>query len=108
MEVYYALFSHEGNKILEITAGVIDGDSFSGIPAHVRIMFFGDGSAKCKGVIRRSNICFADEFSISSGSMIKPAYKAIDERRFEDTAYFEPFYLKDFIATSPVKNIPGR
>jgi hypothetical protein len=40
--------------------------------------------------------------------MAEPAYKAIDVNRYEDTAYFEPFYLKDFITTSPVKNIPGR
>ncbi len=108
MEVYYALFDTKGKKTGEITAAVIDENSFSSIPEQVRIIFFGDGAAKCSGVIGRNNICFAGEFSISAGSMARPAYNAIDVNRYEDTAYFEPFYLKDFVTTSPVKNIPGR
>jgi tRNA threonylcarbamoyladenosine biosynthesis protein TsaB len=108
MEVYYALFDKEGKKTGEITAAVIDEKSFTDIPEEVRIIFFGDGSAKCRGVIGRRNTCFSDEFRISAASMVRPVYAAIGETRFEDTAYFEPFYLKDFITTSPVKNIPGR
>lgn len=107
MEVYYALFDARGNIVREISAETIDKNSFTQISDQVKILFFGDGCAKYRDIIQRKNIDFVDEFRISAASMQKPAYKAIGEHNFEDVAYFEPYYLKDFITSRPVKNILG-
>ena len=107
MEVYYCLYNATGSVIRDISAEVIDADSFKDIPLSTRIVFFGNGAAKCKEVIERSNSIFIDNFSVSASFMHLPVYEALDENKFEDVAYFEPFYLKDFIATVPKKNIIG-
>ena len=108
MEVYYSIFTSEGESVKEVAAEIIDGMSFSNIPENTRILIFGDGALKCRQVLKRRNIEFADDFRISAAYMYEPAYKLLRERRFEDIAYFEPYYLKDFITSRPKKNILGR
>jgi tRNA threonylcarbamoyladenosine biosynthesis protein TsaB len=108
MEVYNAIYDSNGILKKEISADIITGDSFADIPGSKKIVFFGDGAAKCKEVIKRKNVYFADDFRISASHMQKPVYQAIDNRHFEDVAYFEPFYLKDFITSIPRKNILGK
>lgn len=108
MEVYYSVLDSEGNTVKDISAEIIHEDSFSEIPESVRMLFFGDGAEKCRQVLKRKNTGFADEFRISAAFMHEPAYKSLRENKFEDVAYFEPFYLKDFITSRPKKNIPGR
>jgi tRNA threonylcarbamoyladenosine biosynthesis protein TsaB len=108
MEVFYSIVSSEGKTVKDITAEIIDERSFTDIPGNVRILIFGDGASKCREVLKRDNIVFADEFRISASYMYKPAFKSLRERHFEDIAYFEPFYLKDFITSRPKKNILGR
>ncbi len=108
MEIYYAVLSANGTKVKEISAEIIDEKSFADIPDKVRILLFGDGAEKCRQVLKRPNIAFADEFRISAAFMCGPAGQALNEHHFEDVAYFEPFYLKDFIASRPKKNILGR
>lgn len=108
MEVYYSILTSEGKTVKEIAAEIIDERSFTDIPESVRILIFGDGALKCRQVLKRDNIVFADEFRISAAYMYKPAFKSLRERHFEDIAYFEPFYLKDFITSRPKKNILGR
>jgi tRNA threonylcarbamoyladenosine biosynthesis protein TsaB len=105
MEIYYALYDSEGNTVKEISAEVIDENSFSNIPVSKRIIFFGDGAIKCKEIIKRNNIFFVDDFKISASYMFLPASQALKNHDYEDIAYFEPFYLKDFIASTPRKNI---
>jgi len=105
MEVYYSLFDYEGNVIKGISAEVINNDSFTTIPASVKIVFFGDGAEKCRDVTGHQNSVYVGDFMISAAFMHKPVYKAFDSEHFEDVAYFEPFYLKDFIATIQRKNI---
>jgi tRNA threonylcarbamoyladenosine biosynthesis protein TsaB len=108
MEVYYAVYDQEGKKIKDISAEVITADSFNIYPESKKIVFFGDGAMKCKDVIKRENTVFVEDFRISANHMYKPAMTALQEDRFEDVAYFEPFYLKNFITTVPRKNILGR
>jgi len=105
MEVYYSVIRRNGSVYRETKAEVIESRSFADIPASSRIFFFGDGSAKCMNVIDRENVVFDNGFKISAVFMQSPAYEALQAERFENTAYFEPFYLKDFLATRPVKNI---
>ena len=108
MEIYYSIFDSAGNIVKNVRAEIIDNDSMSDLPASSRIFIFGDGTAKCRDVISRKNVVFDENFAISAAFMNTPAYMAFDNRHFEDVAYFEPFYLKDFLTSKPVKNILGK
>lgn len=107
MEVYHAIFDSSGKTVKETSAEVITAESFSDFPDDVKIIFFGDGSDKCRDVIKHPGAVFIESFRISAAHMRIPVVRAFEEKRFEDVAYFEPFYLKDFIASKPVKNITG-
>lgn len=107
MEVYYAMYNLSGNRIKNISAEIITENSFSSIPDSQNIIFFGDGASKCKNIIKRNNSVFVDDFVMSAANMKIPALKALASGHFEDIAYFEPFYLKDFITTTQRKNILG-
>lgn len=108
MEVYYAVYDSAGNKIKNISAEIINEDSFIDIPESHKIIFFGDGALKCKEVVHRKNALFALDYQISASHMHKPVFQAFNECRFEDVAYFEPLYLKNFITSLPRKNILGK
>ena len=108
MEVYYAIYNSQGQTVKQITAKIITEDSFSEIPESVELLLFGDGAAKCRDVIKRPNIQYDDNFRISASHMYIPAIQALKDHHFEDVAYFEPFYLKDFITSTPRKNILGK
>jgi tRNA threonylcarbamoyladenosine biosynthesis protein TsaB len=108
MEVYNAIYDINGKTVKELSAEIIEEDSFMNIPESKKIIFFGDGASKCKEVIKRTNIHFADDFVISAAHMHTPAVNALKDRHFEDVAYFEPFYLKDFVTTKSKKNILGK
>lgn len=108
MEVYYSILDADGRTVKETSAEIIDEHSFTDIPQDIRLVFFGDGAAKCRDIISRENVVFADEFIMSAAHMYKPAFKSLMQQNFEDIAYFEPFYLKDFITSRPKKNLLGR
>ena len=107
MEVYYALYNYKGEKLKDVSAEIITESSFETIPEDYKIIFFGDGASKCEDVVKRKNIEFIDNFNLSAAFMWQPANEAFKAKRFEDVAYFEPFYLKDFVATTQRKNIFG-
>lgn len=99
MEVYCAIFDLNGNVVEETAAVIIDENSFSQLLTTNKIYFFGDGAAKCKEVFSKNpNAIFIDNFVCSAKGMITPADAAFENETFEDVAYFEPFYLKDFVA----------
>lgn len=108
MEVYYSVLSRDGKIIKDVSADIIGEESFLDIPEEIRILIFGDGAFKCSQVMKRSNTVFFGGFRVSAAHMHKPSYEALKAHRFEDTAYFEPFYLKDFITSQPKKNILGK
>ncbi len=107
MEVYTAVYDKKGNEIKSISAEIISEDTFADILRKGTVLFFGDGSDKCSSIIKHPSAIFDESFRISSEYMCKPALEAFNNNNFEDVAYFEPFYLKDFIATTPKKNILG-
>jgi tRNA threonylcarbamoyladenosine biosynthesis protein TsaB len=107
MEVYYSMFDAKGNVIKKISAEVITNESFSNIPESVKIIFFGDGASKCSKSTGHKNSVFDMDFTISAAYMHKTIFEEFDSGHFEDVAYFEPFYLKDFITTTQKKNIIG-
>lgn len=104
MEVYSAVFTPEGQQVREIRAEVITEESFAGELAAGPVLFVGDGALKCREVLSSPNARFAAAFP-SARAMAALAEEAYAEKRFEDLAYFEPFYLKDFVATVSRKNL---
>ncbi len=68
------------------------------------VLFIGDGAGKCRETLAHPNAHFV-QCCPKASAMLRPAFAALSARRFEDTAYFEPFYLKEFIATVPRKKL---
>ena len=102
MEVYYAFFDSNLNEVRETKAEVIDSNSFDDVFAKHKMIFAGDGSAKCKTFLGyHKNALFLDNYLPSSGNMCVLSEQSFNEKKFEDVAYFEPFYLKDFVAGIP-------
>jgi tRNA threonylcarbamoyladenosine biosynthesis protein TsaB len=106
MEVYNALFRHDGTMFRETAADIIDENSFSDLLSDYRIIFFGNGSEKCSETIKDPNALFVKGFRLSASYLHMPAVNALRNKHFEDVAYFEPYYLKEFIATIPGKLLP--
>ncbi len=104
MEVYSMICDKEGNPESEVEAKVLDHESFSDLLSKGRVIFTGDGSFKFKGLTNNPNAFFLEIISDASG-MLKPALEKFRKGQFEDVAYFEPFYLKEFIAGVPKKRI---
>ena len=105
MEVYTSFFDIRMKQQREIKAEIIDAGSFQDILSHRKVFFFGNGAEKCKPVLDYPNALFIDDFEPSAEYLIPFSEKKFHQKEFEDVAYFEPFYLKDFIDTIPRKNI---
>ncbi len=100
MEVYTALFDQDLNRIQETSAAIITAESFQEQLSQHKIIFFGDGAAKCKTVLGdHPNAVFIDDFLNEAADLTLLAKEKFRLKQFEDVAYFEPFYLKDFIGT---------
>ena len=101
MEVYTALYDQQGREQKVTVAQIIEESTFHDELAAAPIIFFGNGSAKCKPVINHPNAIYLPEIEASAQFMCEPALKKYSKNDFVDTAYFEPLYLKEFIATIP-------
>jgi tRNA threonylcarbamoyladenosine biosynthesis protein TsaB len=100
MEVYTAVYNGAGERLTPIEAKIIGPDSFGEELAAGPVLFIGDGALKCKDVITHPNASFREAFPLAS-AMAPLAEKAYNAKQFQDLAYFEPFYLKDFVAALP-------
>lgn len=105
MEVYTAFFDRNNRTITETKAEIIDENSFAELLAGHKIYFFGNGSDKIKNTITSPHACFIENAETSARHMAPLSERLFQERQFADTAYFEPFYLKDFITTTPKKKV---
>jgi len=101
MEVYTALYNLKGEQLEPVSAKIIDENSFSERLKKSKISFFGNGAAKCKEALTHPNSLFSGPEKASARFMIKLAEEKYNNKEFENVAYFEPFYLKNFIATVP-------
>lgn len=101
MEVYCALFDHDLEKTGDTEAKIVDENAFSEQLAERAIYFCGNGAAKCRAVLTHKNAHFIDGITPLAENMADLAETRYAERRFEDVAYFVPFYLKEFQATTP-------
>lgn len=102
MEVYTALFSNNMDEVKQTTAKIIDKESFSDQLSSYKIIFGGDGAAKCKDMLDyQSNAIFMADFHPSAAYLSTIVEQKFRDKEYEDTAYFEPYYLKDFVAGIP-------
>lgn len=104
MEVYTGIFTPDGKQISPTVAQIIDADSFKDQLAEGPVLFIGDGADKCKDTLTSPNARFI-QCCPKAASMMHPVIDALEAKRFEDVAYFEPFYLKEFITTVSKKKI---
>jgi tRNA threonylcarbamoyladenosine biosynthesis protein TsaB len=107
MEVFTCLFNTKGELMETISAKVISKESYQHYLSQQKIVFMGTGMNKCREVLSHPNALFIDEIYPSAASLALLAEEDYQNNQFEDIAYFEPFYLKDFIATTPKKNLPN-
>jgi len=105
MEVFSAFYNDKNEIKRPVSANIIDTNSFSDILSERPVLFFGTGSDKSKSVLNHPNAFFLDDILPSARFMIPLSNKAYKEKNFESSAYFEPFYLKDFVATISTKKI---
>ena len=103
MEVYTAVFEN-GQQITETAPVIIDENSFAEYLEQGPCLFIGDGAGKCADIIRHRDAHFC-QCQPQASAMLSPALEAYKEKRFEDVAYFEPFYLKEFVATVSKKKL---
>ncbi|MCL3780393.1 tRNA (adenosine(37)-N6)-threonylcarbamoyltransferase complex dimerization subunit type 1 TsaB [Prolixibacteraceae bacterium JC049] len=105
MEVYSAQFDLHLNTKKETTAEIISEESFASELTDHQLYFFGNGAEKCKTIIQHNNAKFIDNIHTSARFMIELSEQKFQQNNFVDVAYFEPFYLKDFVAIKSTKNI---
>jgi len=103
MEVYAAFYNNNGVIQREISADIITSDSYAEVLTIQPVYFFGNGADKCKNTLIHPNARFLDHLVPLAENMIPFAERAYTEKQFVDTAYFEPFYLKEFQTTAPKK-----
>lgn len=107
MEVFSMLLDENGQVIKPISADIIDESFLSDRLNANQVVFFGNGSEKCRNLIKSANAVFIGNIEASASHMSELVWQAYTKSQFEDVAYFEPFYLKDFVAVVSKKNVFG-
>ncbi|MDE6507905.1 MAG: tRNA (adenosine(37)-N6)-threonylcarbamoyltransferase complex dimerization subunit type 1 TsaB [Alistipes sp.] len=103
MEVYAQVFDSSGSPLSDVSAEVVDADSFAAFRSADRpFVIFGSGARKCAGLLSGARLV---DVAPSARGLARLAQQAFDAGRTEDVAYFEPFYLKDFVVTTSKKKI---
>jgi len=103
MEVYSAVFDHDYNQTRQTEAEIINENSFESILNKGIVHFAGDGAQKCMEIIKHVNARFLTNIYPSAREMAVISTRKFKMADFEDVAYFEPYYLKDFVAGKPKK-----
>lgn len=101
MEVYTALYDQALGEVRPASAEVVDADFLKDVLDEHIIYFFGDGADKCRDVIKHENARFIKEIVVQARDMMALTIQAFNRQQFVDTAYFTPFYLKEFQASKP-------
>jgi tRNA threonylcarbamoyladenosine biosynthesis protein TsaB len=105
MEVYAAIYDRGLNIIRETQADIVENDSYHELLEQHPIFFFGNGANKCKDIIDHPNAHFLNDIHPLAKYMFPLAEQAIAKANYADVAYFEPYYLKEFVASTPKKQI---
>ena len=105
MEVYSAIYDGNLNEIEPVRATIIHENSYRDLLEKNKIIFFGSGADKFKSIVHSSNAIFLDGIDPIASNMVDESEKAFIEKKFVNPAYFEPFYLKEFQATTPKNKV---
>jgi tRNA threonylcarbamoyladenosine biosynthesis protein TsaB len=105
MEVYSAIYDAVLSEVMETSAVIVTSDTCQAFLDRGIVCFFGNGATKCRTVITSGNAVFLDDIYPLATDMVPLAEQRFQTNRFEDTAYFEPFYLKEFMATTPKNKV---
>lgn len=103
MEVYAGIYDWALHEVRPVQADVVDGDTYREYLDKGKVCFFGNGACKCLDTINHPNAVLVKGIEPLAEYMFPLAEKRMAEGRFEDVAYFVPFYLKDFVAKTPKK-----
>lgn len=107
MEVYTEIINRDGEIVMDVEAKIIDETSFAEKLAHEELYLGGNGADKCKSVITSENAKYADNIMPLAKNMSKLAQDKFESKQYESVAYFEPYYLKEFVATTPKNKVLG-
>ncbi len=103
MEVYCAVYQADLAEVQPTQAKIIDEYSFEDILTEKKVLFFGDGAGKCRAVLEKNkNAFFLENIYPKASAVGELAYQKYQTQSFEDLAYFEPFYLKDFVNNTKI------
>ncbi len=106
MEVYTQAVARNGERLMDVAPLVVGKDSFAAIIASgKKIAFGGNGAMKCKDLVSAQNTVVLDNINPLAKDMSELAYSKLQANETESVAYFEPFYLKEFIATTPKNKV---
>ncbi|MBX2958642.1 MAG: tRNA (adenosine(37)-N6)-threonylcarbamoyltransferase complex dimerization subunit type 1 TsaB [Flavobacteriales bacterium] len=106
MEVYTAVYNGALHEVESVSAKIIDEQSFQDLLKNNNIIFFGDGAEKCKQILAfNNNAVFINNIEPSAQYINRLALSKLHQSDFENVAYFEPYYLKDFLATTPKNRV---
>lgn len=105
MEVYTALYDNEGKRINSIEAKIIDETAFQQELNQQAIYFCGNGSQKCESTLIHDNAHFVHDITPLAENMVSLSETKFENKEFENVAYFEPFYLKEFQAMTSKKKL---
>ena len=102
MEVFTTRFTYDMQPLEEVSAKIIDENTFAELLSEQKVLFCGNGMPKCRELLSSfPNACFIDT-PVSAKNMLPTALRKWQNNDFEDVAYFEPFYLKEYVAAKPV------
>lgn len=101
MEVYTLAMDIHANILIEAMPLIIDQESFSNLLINNKVVFFGNGAPKCRNIITHPNACFIDSVEASAVQIGRIANDYFNQGKFEDLAYFEPCYLKEYRIGKP-------
>jgi tRNA threonylcarbamoyladenosine biosynthesis protein TsaB len=97
MEVFAAIYDKNNKEVREVRADIVDKETYAEY-FNKSVLFFGDGAIKCKEIINNTNAKFIEGIYPSAKDLGALSYQKFVNKNFEDIAYFEPYYLKDFVA----------
>ena len=102
MEVFTTRYDFDIRSLEEISSKIVDDNTFAELLSKEKVLFCGNGMPKCKEILSAfPNAKFMDA-PISAKNMLPAALRKWQKQEFEDVAYFEPFYLKEYVAAKPV------
>ena len=97
MEVFAAIYDKNNKEVREVRADIVDKETYAEY-FNKSVLFFGDGAIKCKEIINNTNAKFIEDIYPSAKDLGALSYQKFVNKDIEDVAYFEPYYLKDFVA----------